>query len=141
MDGRKVSNQGKPRQEGLFLQSHSQSLCGMYSQFPSWPHPLGPSPDPVVYLLHPILLGDGAETHPHPTNTSQLCWLHLYLPFLSLVGSEGKEPACGAVQSLGQEDPLEKGMAIHSNILAWIIPWIEDPGGLQSMGSQSIGHN
>ena len=144
MDGRKVSIQGKPRQEGLFLQSHSQSLCGMYSRFPSWPHPLGPSPDPVVYLLHPALLGDGAETHPHPTNTSQLCWLHLYLPFPSLVAQRVKNlPAMQEtwVQSLGQEDPLEKGMATHSNILAWRIPWIEDPGGLQSMGSQSIGHN
>ena len=38
------------------------------------------------------------------------------------------------VQSLGQEDPLEKGMAIHSSILAWGIPWTEKPGGLQSMG-------
>ena len=39
------------------------------------------------------------------------------------------------VRSLGQEDPLEKGVATHSNILAWRIPWIEEPGGLQSMGS------
>ena len=41
------------------------------------------------------------------------------------------------VQSLGQEDPLEKGMATHSSILAWRIPWTEKPAGLQSMGSQS----
>ena len=41
------------------------------------------------------------------------------------------------VQSLGQEDPLEKEMATHSSILAWRIPWMEEPGGLQSMGSQS----
>ena len=40
------------------------------------------------------------------------------------------------VQSLGQEDPLEKAMATHSSILAWRIPWTEEPGGLQSMGSQ-----
>ena len=40
------------------------------------------------------------------------------------------------VQSLGQEDPLEKGMATHSTILAWRIPWTEEPGGLASMGSQ-----
>ena len=40
------------------------------------------------------------------------------------------------VQFLGCEDPLEKEMAIHSNILAWKIPWTEEPGGLQSMGSQ-----
>ena len=42
------------------------------------------------------------------------------------------------VQSLGQEDPLEKRMAIHSSILAWEIPWTEEPGGLQSMGSQRV---
>ena len=41
------------------------------------------------------------------------------------------------VQSLGQEDPFEKGMATHSSILAWRISWTEEPGGLQSMGSQS----
>ena len=45
------------------------------------------------------------------------------------------------VQSLGQEDPLEKEMATHSNILAWRILWAEDPGGLQSMGSQKVGHD
>ena len=45
------------------------------------------------------------------------------------------------VQSLGQEDPLEKGMAAHSSILAWTIPWTEEPGGLLSMGSQRVGHN
>ena len=44
-------------------------------------------------------------------------------------------------QSLGQEDPLEMGMAIHSSIIAWKIPWTEDPGGLQSIGSQRVGHN
>ena len=38
---------------------------------------------------------------------------------------------------MGQEDPLEKGMANHSSVLAWRIPWTEEPGGLQSMGSQS----
>ena len=42
------------------------------------------------------------------------------------------------VQSLGQEDPLEKGMATHSSILAWRIPWTEEPGELQSMGSQRV---
>ena len=44
------------------------------------------------------------------------------------------------VQSLGQEDPLEKEMAAHSSTLAWTIPWTEDPGRLQSMGSQSRTH-
>ena len=45
------------------------------------------------------------------------------------------------VQSLGQEDPLEKEMATHCSILAWEIPWTEEPGRLQSMGSQRVGHN
>ena len=45
------------------------------------------------------------------------------------------------VQSLGQEDPLEKEMETHSSILAWEIPWTEEPGGLQSMGSQRVGHD
>ena len=45
------------------------------------------------------------------------------------------------VPSLGREDSLEKGMATHSSILAWRIPWTEEPGGLQSMGSQRVGHD
>ena len=45
------------------------------------------------------------------------------------------------VQSLGWEDPLEKEMATHSSILAWRMPWTEEPGGLQSMGSQRVGHD
>ena len=46
-----------------------------------------------------------------------------------------------SVRSLGQEDPLEKEMATHSSILAQKIPWTEEPGGLQSMGSQRVGHD
>ena len=45
------------------------------------------------------------------------------------------------VQSLGWEDPLEREMATHSSILAWRMPWTEEPGGLQSMGSQRVGHD
>ena len=44
-------------------------------------------------------------------------------------------------RSLGWEDPLEKGMATHSSILAWSIPWTEEPGGLQSIGLQRVGHD
>ena len=55
-------------------------------------------------------------------------------------GSDGKESACN-VGDLGWEDPLEEGMATHSSILAWRIPWTEEPGGLQSMGSQTVGHD
>ena len=60
-------------------------------------------------------------------------------------GSEVKASACnvgdlglipGSGRSLGREDPLEKAMATHSSILAWRIPWMEEPGGLQSMGPQ-----
>ena len=62
-------------------------------------------------------------------------------------GSLGKNlPATEELQetrvwSLGQEDPLEDGMATHSNILVWRIPWTEEPGGLQSIVSQRIGHD
>ena len=59
-------------------------------------------------------------------------------------GSDGKESAYNVgnqVCSLGWEDPLEKGMATHSSVLAWRIPWTEEPGGLQPMGSQRVGHN
>ena len=45
------------------------------------------------------------------------------------------------VRSLGQEDPLEKKMAIDSSIIAWKIPWSEEPDKLQSMGSHSVGHD
>ena len=63
-------------------------------------------------------------------------------------GASGKKAACQCrrqkemwVQSLGGEDPLEEGMATHSSILAWRIPWREEPGSIQSMGSQRVGHN
>ena len=51
-----------------------------------------------------------------------------------------QEPQETGVQSLGREGPLEEGMATHSNILAWRIPWTEEPGGLQSIGSQTVRH-
>ena len=63
-------------------------------------------------------------------------------------GSVGKKPACNAgegrqmrVRSSGWEDPLEKDMANHSSILAWRNPWTKEPGGLQSIGSQRVGHD
>ena len=64
-----------------------------------------------------------------------MCWVFLDFPD----GSVGKNPPVMQetqetwVQALGQEDPLEEEMAIHSSILAWEIPWTEEPGGLQSM--------
>ena len=59
-------------------------------------------------------------------------------------GSDGKESACkagdpGLIPALGRS--LEKGMATHSSILAWRVPWTEEPGGLQSMGSQKVRHD
>ena len=59
-------------------------------------------------------------------------------------GSDGKASACNVgdqVQSLGWEDALEKEMATHSSTLAWKIPWTEEPGRLQSMGSQRVGQD
>ena len=52
-----------------------------------------------------------------------------------------QEPQETRVPSLGGEDPLEKGTATHSSILAWRIPWTEEPGGVQSMGSQRVRHD
>ena len=52
-----------------------------------------------------------------------------------------QEPQETRVQSLGQEDPLEEGRATHSNILAWRLPWTEEPGGLQSMELQRVRHD
>ena len=66
------------------------------------------------------------------------------LPHVSLVAQMVKNlPAMqeSRVQSPGQGDTLEKGTATHSSILAWRIPWTEEPGGLQSMGLQKVGHN
>jgi len=63
-------------------------------------------------------------------------------------GASGKEPACQCrrlsemqVRSLGHEDPLEEEMATDFSILAWRVPWTEEPGGLQSIGSQRVGHD
>ena len=62
--------------------------------------------------------------------------------------ASGKEPACQCrrhkscgFNSLGQEDSLEEGMATHSGIIAWRIPWTEEPSGLQSIESQRVGHD
>ena len=66
-----------------------------------------------------------------PGRGELLCWV------------SGKESACRSWwgQSLGQEDPLEKKMSAHSSFLAWEIPWTEEPAGLESMGSQRVGHS
>ena len=66
------------------------------------------------------------------------------LSSIGLGGSDDKKSACnagdlGLIPGLGR--PLEKGMATHSSILAWRIPWTEEPGGLQSTGLQRVGHD
>ena len=69
---------------------------------------------------------------------------HSYLIWASLVAQRLKPLLTMQetwVRSLSQEDPLEKEMATHSSVLAWRIPWMEEPGGLQSMGSQRAGHD
>ena len=67
-----------------------------------------------------------------------------YFPMTSLVAQTAKNlPAMWEmwVQSLGREDPLEEEMATHSSMLTWETPWIEEPGGLQSTGSQRVRHD
>ena len=83
--------------------------------------------------------GEGLRT-PSERRQSRSQQLFHKLIMVSLVAQTVKNlPAMQEtrVQSLDQEDPLEKGMANHSSILAWRIPWTGEPGGLQSMGSQS----
>ena len=83
-----------------------------------------------------------------PTGVMVLCVYDLYTSYVLyqgfLVAQRLKRlPAMREtwVQSLGREDPLEKEMATHSSILAWRIPLTEEPGGLQSTGSQRVGHD
>ena len=78
----------------------------------------------------------GEERTGHCRNTQGLPWW--------LSGKEStamQEPQETRVLSLGQEDPLGEDMATQSSILAWRIPWTEEPGGLWSIGLQSVGHN
>ena len=69
--------------------------------------------------------------------------IHLYIIYIMVAQTVRNLPTMQDtwVQSLGQEDPLEKGMATHSSILACRIPWTEEPGGLQSMRLQRVGHD
>ena len=67
-------------------------------------------------------------------------YTHTYMYTYFPGGSDGKESSCNA-GSLGQEDPLEKEMATQASILAWEIPWTEEPDGLQCVGQQKVGQN
>ena len=133
LEGRWVTKENQSRKDCFYKAIHRTSVASAVGSHPG--QVIATSTRaisrPCALSAPPALLGDGAETHPHPTKTSQLCWLHLYLPFPSPVAQMVKNlPAIQEtwVQSLGQGDPLEKGMATHSNILAWRISWIEDPG-------------
>ena len=92
----------------------------------------------IEHLLHPSFLKYGSSS-------VMLFYLISYLfEWVSLVAQTVKNlPAMWetCVQFLGLEDPLEKGMAIHSSILAWRIPGTEEPSGLQFMGSQRVRHD
>ena len=71
-------------------------------------------------------------------------YIYIYIYVYFLGSSDGKESTChtGDPGSIpGWEDPLDKGMATHSSILAWRIPWTEEPGGLQSMVLQRVRHD
>ena len=85
--------------------------------------------------------GRGSQDHtllmwvPHHVPGKELCVSHSLLFFVS------KLPKQRDIRRVGQKDPLEKGMATHSDILAWRIPQTEEPGSLQSMESQRVKHN
>ena len=91
------------------------------------------------------LVGCSPWGHEESDTTERLIWSDLILKkWASLVAQRLKHlPSMWEIWilSLGWEDPLEKAMATHSSILAWKIPWTEEPGGLQSMGLQRVGHD
>ena len=123
---------------------------------PPWAYMCSPSWPPSH--LPPYTIPPGHPSAPAPsilyrtwTSDSFLIWYYTCFsaippnrPTLSLVAQRIKHlPAVQEtrVRSLGWEDPLEKEMATHSSILAWRIPWTEEPGGLQSTGSQRVRHD
>ena len=92
-----------------------------------------------------MVMGIYTHTHTHThTHMYTHIYIHIYVFKASLVTQTLKNLSAIQetwVQSLGWEDSLEKGMATHSSILAWKISWTEEPGGLQSMGSQRGRHD
>ena len=89
-----------------------------------------------------VTSGEDREEETH--RSVKPCWCVTVLSWASLLAQMVRNlPAMQKtqVQSLGREDPMEKGMVTHSSILAWRIPWTEEPSRLQSMGSQRIGHD
>ena len=122
---------------------HTWSLtcCYISPLRPVSPHLPDFPPTPEVSLSIPYMLA---------CPVFQICSFHFLPPFTpgAFLGAQWwriclpvQEMQETWVQSLGQEDSLEKEVVIHSSILAWRIPWTEEPGGVESMGSQRIGHN
>ena len=96
-----------------------------------WTHSLNNSLDPCNSVLHGPTISTSTQARQSYRDKWSLPW---HFPG----GARGKEPIC---QSLGWEDPLQEGTATHSNILACRIPRAEEPGGLQSIGLQRVGHD
>ena len=94
-------------------------------QFPS----PGDLPDPGIELQSPALQADTLPSEP-PRKSYIISYVYLVAQMAKNLPAMQETQ----VRSLGQEDLLEKGMATHSSILAWRIPWTQEPGGLQSMG-------
>ena len=92
--------------------------------------PPGDLPDPGIKPASPAVAGGFLPLN-HLESPQLLLLLLKRLPAIQETWA----------QSLGHEDPLEKEMATHSSILAWRIPWMEEPGGLQSTESQRVGHD
>ena len=73
--------------------------------------------------------------------STRAIWLILWASIVAQMVKNLQAIQETGIRSLGQEDPLEKGMATHSSILAWRIPWTEEPGRLQSIGSHRVRHS
>ena len=127
------------------LRVGAPSIClrkGLKEQLPHQPHQphTNQSSFPLVYFLWD---SDSMARKILKITAAQVTWPK-YTAALdkSWYGSAGKAAMQETwVRSPGQEDPLEKGMATHSSILAWRIPWTERPSGLESVGSQRVGHD
>ena len=122
----------------FWLRCSLQPLTSLMSQhiFPSSERSHSLSPEPILYSKHPVPFIHSTYILIHPLDKYLLGNKYGFL-----AGSDDKKKNLPAMQetgvwSLGWEDPLEKEMATHSSILDWRIPWTEEPGRLQPMGSK-----
>ena len=121
--------------------SRQEYCSGLPCPFPGDLPDLGIEP---VSLTSPALAGGFFTTSTTWEALNKVTYVFQFIWWFSPAGSEEKESTCNTgtqVWSLDQDDPLEKGKATHSSIPAWRIPWTEEPGWLQSMGLQRVGHN